>query len=192
MGGLIFLGLFVGVAAALITAGVVQDRRRLAFIKEYEFPAEVVADIRREHPEIAADDVPLVFDALRQWLLAARESKGSPLAMPSRAADDAWHRFILATREYHAFCESAYGNYLDHTPKAVASSFDPQAMPRTFEVLEKLEVDRVGGMPLLFAVDGVVRCDRARLWDRSLVEAGRGECSTGELPESDSGCCGCA
>ena len=36
--------------------------------------------------------------------------------MPSQIVDDAWHEFILFTREYEVFCEKAYGYFLHHTP----------------------------------------------------------------------------
>lgn len=192
MGWLVFLGFF-GVAVAVSV--LVQNRRdltRLEFISGYEFPPQLVADFRHEHPEIDGADVPRVFQALRQWLTVARRSDGKPFAMPSRAADDAWHLFILRTREYHDFCDEAYGHYLDHTPNAVAGGVDPEAMPRTLAALDELGARSFDDMPLLFAVDRLVGCERARVWDRESVAAGaRAECSTGELPEKDSGgsCC---
>jgi hypothetical protein len=36
--------------------------------------------------------------------------------MPSQAADELWHEFILHTREYAAFCRKAFGRMLHHTP----------------------------------------------------------------------------
>jgi hypothetical protein len=36
--------------------------------------------------------------------------------VPSLPLDALWHSFILNTPRYRAFCERAYGQYLDHTP----------------------------------------------------------------------------
>lgn len=188
---LIPVGLFAAFMGLGVVVQVVRGRIRIGFIKSYKFSPELVAGVREDHPEIDGANVPLVLDALRQWLLVARRSEGTPLAMPSRVADDAWHRFILLTREYHAFCKKAYGHYLDHTPNAVASKVDPDAMPRTLALLDTLDLESVDGLPLLFAVDRVVGCDRPRLWHRDTVSWGYAECSTGDLPERDSGgCCG--
>jgi hypothetical protein len=35
---------------------------------------------------------------------------------PSLRLDALWHAFILNTPRYRAFCEGAYGQYLDHVP----------------------------------------------------------------------------
>lgn len=36
--------------------------------------------------------------------------------MPSRVADDLWHKLILHTREYQAFCKRAFSGSLHHVP----------------------------------------------------------------------------
>jgi hypothetical protein len=36
--------------------------------------------------------------------------------VPSLRVDERWHRFILNTPHYRAFCEMVYGRYLDHVP----------------------------------------------------------------------------
>lgn len=65
----------------------------------------------------------LVETGLRQWLhccgVAMRD--GQVIGMPSHAADEAWHGFILCTEMYAAFCTAAYGRFLHHFPEGVAT-----------------------------------------------------------------------
>ena len=79
-------------------------------------------------------------------------------AMPSRAVDDAWHEFILFTREYHAFCRSVLGHYLHHSPaeapSATASTEDGLlATWRAACALEGLSSEDPAHLPRLFAID---------------------------------------
>jgi hypothetical protein len=47
--------------------------------------------------------------------------------MPSQVVDDAWHEFILFTRQYQQFCERGLGRFLHHTPaEAMRSPTDAQ------------------------------------------------------------------
>ncbi|MGA5464785.1 glycine-rich domain-containing protein [Mycobacterium sp. NPDC050041] len=61
----------------------------------------------------------LVETGLRQWLrcCAAALRDDQVIGMPSHAADEAWHGFILCTARYSAFCEEAYGRFLHHHPE---------------------------------------------------------------------------
>lgn len=60
----------------------------------------------------------LIDTGLRQWLrcCAAALHDNQVIGMPSHAADEAWHGFILCTARYSAFCEQAYGRFLHHHP----------------------------------------------------------------------------
>lgn len=35
---------------------------------------------------------------------------------PSEIADEAWHAFILFTKDYHKFCDDFFGHYMHHQP----------------------------------------------------------------------------
>ena len=60
----------------------------------------------------------LIETGLRQWLRCAGIAllDGKVIGMPSHAVDEAWHGFILCTRRYASFCDSAYGAFLHHHP----------------------------------------------------------------------------
>lgn len=36
------------------------------------------------------------------------------ITMQSKEVDELWHKFILDTKRYREFCNSVYGEYLDH------------------------------------------------------------------------------
>ena len=56
---------------------------------------------------------PHVLRELKRYLLLRRTLKRR-VTMQSKRVDDAWHKFILDTRNYHAFCERVFGEYLHH------------------------------------------------------------------------------
>jgi len=46
------------------------------------------------------------------WLCGNEPGKFSP----SQKIDEAWHRFILFTKDYHEFCNRFFGKYIHHGP----------------------------------------------------------------------------
>jgi hypothetical protein len=89
-------------------------RRGEAFISSYEFPPSVRSRFEKDAPGIEWGPVE---SGLREWLICCAYRRRRPLGMPSRAVDYAWHAFILDTAAYRAFCERAYGRFLDHIPE---------------------------------------------------------------------------
>ena len=95
--------------------------------------------------------------------------------MPSRVVDIAWHEMILFTREYHAFCDRAFGRYLHHSPDAVAGEPMDAMLARTLRVLDKHPAGAVttaaGGVPLLFAVDSQAGLADGYVWSEAELAA---------------------
>ena len=60
-------------------------------------------------------DAPVVESEFRRfaalWTLHPEEDLA-----PSLAVDEYWHEFVLDTKRYRAFCDSAFGGYVDHVP----------------------------------------------------------------------------
>ncbi|HXF80498.1 MAG TPA: hypothetical protein VN598_16650 [Usitatibacter sp.] len=106
------------VGAILLAARASRNRRatRERFIRGYAFPPIVRERILREHPEWSREDLEGALDGLRAFFLSCLAAKGTIVQMTSRAADDAWHEFIVCTREYRAFCLRAFGRFLHHKP----------------------------------------------------------------------------
>ena len=146
--------------------------RRRAYIENYSFSPLLRAKLRKE----LDDDrqVTLALDGLRAWYLACLDAKGEQLGMPSRVVDIAWHEMILFTREYHAFCDRAFGRYLHHSPDAVAGEPMDAMLARTLRVLDKHPAGAVtaaGGVPLLFAVDSQAGLADGYVWSAAELAA---------------------
>ena len=140
-----------------------QDRRRrAAFIAAYRFPTALVRKYAEDHPALDAVQVRRVFEGLRQYFLACLAAQKGSIApsvgMPSRAVDDAWHDFILMTREYQAFCRQAFGAYLHHTPDKQMGIPMRDALANTLHQFQRplpggVAWATAGAIPLLFAMD---------------------------------------
>jgi hypothetical protein len=79
-------------------------------------------------------------------LSAEMTSRGDDRRLvPSVQVDAAWHAFILHTRAYAQFCESAYGTYLHHDP---TSPDEPVELGGVLEYLRTrvLMEERYGGL----------------------------------------------
>ena len=55
----------------------------------------------------------LFLDMLRFLLLCGTQEQ---ILSPSEAIDQAWHHFILFTRDYREFCQRFFGKFVDHQP----------------------------------------------------------------------------
>ena len=97
--------------------------RRERFIRGFTFPDIVREKIAARHPECNGRDVEHALEALREFFLEClRAPARRQVRMTSKAADDAWHEFILCTREYAGFCRKAFGRYLHHKPDSRAAA----------------------------------------------------------------------
>jgi hypothetical protein len=78
--------------------------------------------------------------------------------MPSQVVDDLWHEFILYTWQYDAFCKSAFGAFMHHTPAVVMGSdqVGNHGLRRCFYFAcrdENINPAKPLRLPLLFAID---------------------------------------
>ena len=128
------------------------------FIRSTPFPAGLLERLARRRPELSLKDRVLVARALRQFFLAHHHAGYRFVSMPSQAADDLWHEFILFTRAYREYCDKAFGRFFDHTP-AVALSPDKRSnagLRRTWWHAckeEHIDPRHPSRLPLLFAID---------------------------------------
>ena len=164
-----FAGAFVAVLIGLIAwtnhhkqARRAEREKRARFISEYRFPGELSRRFREKYPALTMEQAALVLEGLRQYFLACLNAQGNKIArqvgMPSRAVDDAWHEFIVMTRDYEAFCKAAFGSYLHHTPKLQMAERSEDALANTLHQLRSPSPSpagwaMLGAMPLLFAMD---------------------------------------
>lgn len=132
--------------------------RREAFIRQSALPKGLFERLRKHHPDLSLKDCQLAAHALRQFFLAYLKSGRGYVSMPSQAADDLWHEFILYTRAYDHFCRQAFGGFLHHTPAvALTSNRRPNAgLRRCWRFAcqeEHINPRNASRLPLLFALD---------------------------------------
>jgi hypothetical protein len=163
-----------------LSIGAYRAARRVRAVDAYEFPFSVGQRLRRTHPDLRTEDVALVEAATRQWfrILARRPTARLWLAMPSTLADDMWHEFLLHTRDYAAFCDTAFRRFLHHLPESAITPEDAVPSP-TSRLLATLRLAREdennpSALPVLFRVDHEAGLHEA---PRYLVHCGgREEC----------------
>jgi hypothetical protein len=144
-----------------------QTRRRRAFIETYSFPAALRAKLRKTFEDDRQVDIAL--EGLREWYLTCLVARGRMLGMPSRAVDVAWHEMILMTREYHHFCERAFGSYLHHTPESAMDEPMNASLANTLAIVESRS-PTMAGVPLLFAVDQELGLEDGFFWRAHDIE----------------------
>ncbi|WP_168193523.1 hypothetical protein [Bradyrhizobium sp. NAS96.2] len=154
--GVLAAGAVIGSA---VLFGKWQTLRRAEYIRTFKWPAGLLARLEKHHPGFSRKDSALVSRGLRQFFLAHLMSGKRYVSMPSQAADDLWHEFILYTREYDAFCRRAFGTFLHHTPAVVLVKERRRSNEGLRRVwwycckYENIDPVRPTRLPLLFALD---------------------------------------
>ncbi|MEX3983693.1 hypothetical protein AB4Y45_32445 [Paraburkholderia sp. EG287A] len=154
----------------------------------YEFP-QVVRDVfRRENPHLSTGQQDLAFKGLKEYfmlmLLEQQSGRRASLGMPSVLVDDAWHAFVLCTRQYEEFCLKFFGQMVHHMP-------DPSSRPGVLDENSDFSVgtentwnayrrgvrkfpayfSAVADMPLLFGLDTYIGLSTGWLWTPSALNA---------------------
>ena len=128
------------------------------FIENFPFAERLDKRLAARHPELDAAQRAMVLEGLRDYFLLCNKAGRRMLAMPSQAVDDAWHEFILFTRQYDNFCRRAFGRFLHHTPA------EAMATPRMADLNikrswrlacahEGIDPKAPSRLPRLFAID---------------------------------------
>ncbi|WOE82084.1 hypothetical protein RZO07_12980 [Pseudomonas protegens] len=141
--------------------------RREAYIRNFTLPPRLFEPLRTQHPHLNLKDCQLVAQGLRQFFLAYLKSGQRYVSMPSQVVDDLWHEFILHTRDYQAFCNKAFGQFLHHTPAAVlgqnAEQKSDNGLRRVWRqacLEENINPAQPSRLPLLFALDAKLKIAR--------------------------------
>jgi hypothetical protein len=132
--------------------------QREQYIRSYVFSGALLDALRKTQPALSEKDEFLVARALRSFFLIHLRTAPAGIGMPSRIVDDLWHEFILDTREYHRFCDQAFGAYFHHIPaaKMMPGISQNAGMRRTWRhacLEENINPKRPTRLPLLFAID---------------------------------------
>lgn len=102
-----------------------REQKRIDSLRGYTFPLSCYAEVQLRYPHLTAEQVEIAFDQLRLYfeVCLVYSSPGSSrlVAMPSKLVDSCWHSFICETREYKAFCKTAFGGFLHHESRVNTS-----------------------------------------------------------------------
>lgn len=151
----LFLVLFATIAGWQIHT----FRRRLHYIDNYAWPPGLIAKLTRHYPSLTPHQINKIESALKQFFRAYHRGRYRHVAMPSQAADELWHEFILYTKAYDAFCRNAFGRFLHHTPAAVLAPAQKKSNEGLRRVWwqackeERIDAWTPQRLPLLFALD---------------------------------------
>ncbi len=175
--GLIALVLVVAVFWYLGRAKKMGDARAM-FICSYVFPFALRDKLRSKYPQLDGEQLDQVLRALRQYFLiclsAGAASGKSSVGMPSKAVDEAWHEFILMSREYKVFCDKAFGRFLHHTPESqMKVAIEKPLVNALHQVRTKpggaTGWAMLGGIPLLFAIDKAFAIPDGYYYDEATI-----------------------
>lgn len=119
---------------------------RVAAINGYVFPSAVRQRFSQAHPDLSAEDIRVVEDAVRQWFRLATRRPRARLAMPSVLVDDYLHEFARHSRDYADFCAAALGRPLPANATERTRLRETLLLARQDEGADVL-------LPLLFRVD---------------------------------------
>lgn len=173
-------------------------RQREAFIESYPYGQFLDQRLAARRPELSAEQRGQVFSGLRTYFHLCHSAEQRLVAMPSQAVDDAWHEFILFTRQYDQFCRKAFGHFLHHTPaEAMASpTVATQGIKRAWRLAcarEGIDPKAPNRLPQLFALDATLGLAGGfvyRLDCLAAGNAGSGYCASHIGCGGSSGCGG--
>jgi hypothetical protein len=135
---------------------------RVRFITTYVFPSVLARKVREKYPHLTDVQMGLVARGLRQYFLICYKANKQFVSMPSQAADELWHEFILHTRSYQQFCNKAFGRFIHHLPAEamISKSHAQDGIKRTWRLAcaaENINPQSPSRLPFIFALDGLLQ-----------------------------------
>ena len=131
---------------------------RERYIRESVFPQILKRRLRDAYPNVTPKDCDLAERGLRQFFLACLRSRGSYVAMPSRAVDAMWHAFTQNATAYQNWCRDALGFVPEYAPAVVLGKKEHHndGLRRAWYWAckdEAIQPRTPSRLPLLFALD---------------------------------------
>lgn len=153
---------FIVIAILLLIAAVLwrnwSRQGRATYIEAFPYQRMLDQRLAARRPELSETQRSEVFAALLDYFAMCNKAGRRMVAMPSQVADDAWHEFILFTRQYDKYCRKAFGRFLHHTPAEAMSSPTQasQGLRRAWRLAcqrEGIDPQKPERLPRLFALD---------------------------------------
>jgi hypothetical protein len=157
-----------------------KKKGRTTYIRAYTFPFALRDKLAGKYPHLTGEQLDQVIRALRQYFLICLEagaaSGRSSVGMPSKVVDEAWHAFILMSREYTAFCQKAFGRYLHHTPESQMKVAIEKPLINALHQIRTRPGGSTGwamlaGIPLIFAIDKAFAIPDGYYYDTGTIDA---------------------
>lgn len=161
-----------------------QRAGRANFIAAFPLRERLDRRLAARRPELDEAQRDEVFEGLRDYFLICNLAGRRMVAMPSQAVDDAWHEFILFTRQYDSFCSRAFGRFLHHTPTE-AMNTPTQAsdgLKRAWRLAcahEKIDPKAPERLPRLFALDAALGIAGGFVYQLDCLAASGGAAGSG-------------
>lgn len=196
--------------------------KKVEAILHFAFPPAVIARFSKNNPSLSPEDVSLVFSSLAEYFAACyiylnsslKRKNGYGLGMPSKIVDEAWHSFLLFSKEYEKFSKKYFGKMLHHTPdddflasschvgseikesEQVAPGEFKQSVLNLFMAFEGLRIRgdvSYSSLPLIFTIDEKLSIPDGFLYKTSDAELMRVQSmkKNGSASGSGSACSGC-
>jgi len=89
--------------------------KTLIKLNNYQIPAYIKRRFWLEKaPNLKKSEIDSIFNSLKEFLYLSYKYKNVYLS--SYIVDEAWHVFILFTKDYQKFCNEVFGEFIHHTP----------------------------------------------------------------------------
>lgn len=124
-----------------------QDTATWEPVLRFEAPY-LIEKLLKNHIAQTPEEAEALFEEAKKYLILCHLDSGAPWNMYSTRVDEAWHQFVLFTRQYTEFCHRYFGKFLHHNPSndpTVAEA--PQENQTTFSEFET-RYEEVFGEPL--------------------------------------------
>jgi hypothetical protein len=159
-------------------------QRRAEYIDRYPYAQYLDKRLAAKRPELTKEQREDVLLALRDYFQLCRMAGRRMVAMPSQVVDDAWHEFILFTRQYERFCRRGFGRFLHHTPaEAMRSPTDAtEGIQRAWRLAcanEGINPKKPDRLPRLFAMDATLLIAGGFIYHLDCMAAKQGATSAG-------------
>lgn len=130
----------------------------ISYIKSYQYPQKLRDSLLNKYPHLAKDELENIIDGLKQYFIVCSLSRRRTVSMPSQAVDEAWHEFILFTKDYQEYCKKSFSEFLHHTPSEAIMSplIAQQGIQTAWKLCCKIEgiySKKPTKLPLLFSID---------------------------------------
>jgi len=95
---------------------------------QYEAPFVIEKLVKARIVE-TADEGEALFTEVKRYLVLGRTDETKIWQMHSLRVDEAWHQFILFTKQYSDFCQRFFGRFLHHSPSNAPKEIEEAATP---------------------------------------------------------------